>query len=518
MTILAVSISAGTPEQVRQRIEQAVQEGAGAIELRTDFLQPLEPSVVSELVHFAHSKKIPAIVTCRDSAQGGAGNWPEEKRIDILEAALDAGVSFVDCEFSRYVLNSVRSRLRLALQRNPKARLILSAHDFSGPFEDLTGLYESIVTVCPEAIPKLVYTARHINDCFEGLDLLHDSDRDAIVLAMGEAGMITRILTAKAGGFLTFACLSHQEATAPGQTTAERMKKLYRWDQINNQTQIYGILGNPVAHSLSPTIYNNCFESVGLNALYLPFLLEGGQAEFETFMHQILSRPWLHVRGLSVTLPHKTHALEFTHRKGSFLDNLPESIGAVNTLKIGYNGLVSGYNTDCAGAIDALTETLGIGRHGLHNRRAAVIGAGGAGRAVAAGLTEAGARVTIYNRTFRKAQSLAREFRCQAASLEEIKNTDAEILINCTSIGMHPHTDSSPVPPEIWGPDKVAFDTVYNPLKTRFLQEAQAAGAQLVTGAEMFIRQAAAQYRLLVGAEPDEKRIRRIVLDCLIKD
>ncbi len=113
---------------------------------------------------------------------------------------------------------------------------------------------------------------------------------------------------------------------------------------------------------------------------------------------------------------------------------------------------------------------------------------------------------------------MAREFRCQAASLEEIKNTDAEILINCTSIGMHPHTDSSPVPPEIWGPDKVAFDTVYNPLKTRFLQEAQAAGAQLVTGAEMFIRQAAAQYRLLVGAEPDEKQIRRIVLDCLTKD
>jgi 3-dehydroquinate dehydratase/shikimate dehydrogenase len=518
MTILAVSISAGTPEQTRSQIDLAVQEGAGAVELRTDFLQAPDPSAVAELVHFAHTKKTAVIVTCRDRAQGGVCDWPTEKRIDILEAALDAGAQFVDCEFSHYVRDSVQSRLHSALQRNPKASLILSVHDFSGPFEDLVGRYDSIVTVCPQAIPKLVYTARHINDCFEGLDLLQDTDRDAIVLAMGEAGMISRILAAKAGGFLTFACLSREEATAPGQVPVERMKKLYRWDQINDQTELYGIVGSPVSHSLSPAIYNGCFEAAGLNALYLPFLLEGGQTEFESFMHHVLRRPWLHVGGLSVTIPHKTHALDFAHREGNFVDSLPESIGAVNTLKIGFNGIVSGYNTDCAGAIDALTETLGISRHDLHNLKTAVIGAGGAARAVTAGLAEAGSRVTIYNRTLSKAQSLAREFRCKAAALDEVKNTEAEILINCTSIGMHPKTDSSPVPPEVWGPGKIAFDTVYNPLRTRFLQEAEAAGARIVTGAEMFIRQALAQYRYLVGSDPDEKLIRRIVLDCLTKD
>lgn len=518
MTILAVSISAGTPEKTRSQIEQSVREGAQAVELRTDYLQPPEPSAVAELVQFAHAKKAAVIATCRDRAQGGAADRPTEKRLEVLEASLDAGAEFVDCEFSHYVREPVQIRLRTALGRNPKARLILSVHDFSGPFEDLIGQYESIVSVCPEAIPKLVYTARHINDCFEGLDLLQDTDRDAIVLAMGRAGLISRILAKKVGGFITFACLSDEEATAPGQIPVEKMKTLYRWDRIGEQTEVFGVIGNPLSHTLSPMIYNGCFEAAGIDGLYLPFEVEGEQAEFEAFVHHVLRRPWLHAGGFSVTIPHKTHALDFARREGNFLDYLPETIGAVNTLKIGFNGIVSGYNTDCGGALDALTETLGIDRHQLHNVKTAVIGAGGAARAVTAGLAEAGARVTIYNRTLSKARSLASEFRCRAAALEEIGHTKAQILINCTSIGMAPNADASPVPPEVWGPDKVAFDTVYNPLRTRFLREAEAAGARIVTGAEMFIRQAIVQYRIFVGADPDEKLIRQIVLGCLHQD
>lgn len=516
MTILAVSISVQTADQARTQIVQAAREGAEAVELRTDFMHSLDPSIVTELVRFAHEQNVSVLVTCRDRAQGGAGDWPTEKRIEILTAALDAGAEFADCEFSHYVRDSVQSQLREALQRNPKARLILSAHDFSGPFEDLNELYESIVTVCPEAIPKLVYTARHINDCFEGLDLLHNSDRDVIVLAMGPAGTVSRILAGKAGGFLSFACLSREEATAPGQVPVGRMKDLYRWDRIDEETELFGVIGNPVGHSLSPAIYNACFEASGLNAVYLPFLVTGGQAEFETFMHQILRRRWLHAGGFSVTIPHKTHALDFAHHEGNFVDNLHESIGAVNTLKIGFNGIVTGYNTDCGGAMDALTETLGVGRHELHDMKAAVVGAGGAARAVLAGLVEVACRVTIYNRTLSKAQSLAREFRCKAARLEEIRNTKAKIIINCTSIGMYPNVNNSPVPPGVFGPDIVAFDTVYNPLKTRFLQDAEAAGARTVSGAEMFIRQAVTQYELLTGSQPDEKIIRKTVLENLL--
>lgn len=512
MTMLAVSISAREDKQARERIVQAVKEGADAVELRTDFLSPLDACIVRELVRFAHEQNVSVITTCRDQAEGGACQRPAEERVEMLTAALDAGAEFVDCEFSHYVRDPVQSHLRQALRRNPKGRLILSAHNFSGPFEDLNESYESMVTFCPDAIPKLVYMARHINDCFEGLDLLHDADRDVIVLAMGPAGMISRILSKKMGGFLTYACLSQEEATAPGQVPVGRMKNLYRWDSIAGETELYGVIGNPVAHSLSPAIYNACFEAAGMDALYLPFLVEGGQGEFELFMHDVLRRQLLHVGGFSVTLPHKTHALAFAHKEGNFVDNLYESIGAVNTLKIGFNGIVSGYNTDCTGAMDALTETLGIGKHQLHTLKAAVIGAGGVARAVVAGLVEVACRVTIYNRTLSKAQSLAREFRCKAAPLEDVGNTKAAIIINCTSIGMHPHVDASPVPPEVFGPDKVAFDTVYNPLKTRFLREAEAAGARIVSGAEMFIRQAVTQYELLIGSRPDEALMRKIVM------
>ncbi len=515
MTMLAVSISGQTSERFGERIRQAVREGAQAVELRMDYLREPNAAEVAALIRRAREQKVSVIATCRDRAQGGASDWPTEQRIDLLEAALEAGADFVDCEFSHYVRQPVQTRLKAALSRNRKARLILSAHDFSGPFEDLNELYESIVTVCPEAIAKLVYTARHINDCFEGLDLLHDADRDVIVLAMGPAGHVSRVLAKKAGGFLTFACLGEEEATAPGQVPVRDMKELYRWDRLDEQTELYGLIGCPVGHSLSPAIYNACFEAEGINAVYLPFLVAGGGPEFEVFLHHVLRRPWLSAGGFSVTIPHKSHALDFAHREGNFVETLPESIGAVNTLKVGFNGIVSGYNTDCAGAMEALTETLGIERHALHTLQAAVLGAGGAARAIVAGLSEVGCRVTIYNRTLSKARSLAREFRCAAAPLEEAGDTTATILINCTSIGMHPNTDGSPVPPEVFGPDKAAFDTVYNPLRTRFLRDAEKAGARTVSGAEMFIRQAVAQYRLLIGSEPSEKRIRDIVFGFL---
>jgi shikimate dehydrogenase len=203
------------------------------------------------------------------------------------------------------------------------------------------------------------------------------------------------------------------------------------------------------------------------------------------------------------------------HQEGGYLEPLAERIGAANTVKIGFNGLLSAYNTDCSGALDALTETLGMERKQLRERKVAVIGAGGAARAVAAGLLEAGCHVTVYNRTLGKARLLAEELGCRAAPLEDIRNSQASIFINCTSLGMAPNTDTTPVPAEVFKPDTVAFDTVYVPLETRFLREAKAAGARIITGAEMFIRQAVVQYRILTGAEPDPQRIRQIVFSKL---
>jgi 3-dehydroquinate dehydratase/shikimate dehydrogenase len=318
-------------------------------------------------------------------------------------------------------------------------------------------------------------------------------------------------LAKKLGSFLTFAAMDEAQASAPGQIPIAQMKGMYRWDTINAETELFGIIGDPVGHSLSPAIHNAGFAKDNLNAIYLPLWVQNDKDGFDAFMENVLARPWMNFGGFSVTLPHKPHALDFAEAKGEYVENLAATIGAVNTLKIGFNSLISAYNTDYAGAMDALTHTLGIDRHGLHNKRVAVLGAGGVARAVVAGLVDAAAQVTIYNRTYTKGQSLADEFGCHYAGVDALDELRADIVVNCTSKGMHPDVDTTPLPGRLFKPEMVAFDTVYTPLNTRFLKEAQAAGAACVNGAEMFIRQAMAQYRIFTGKEPDEETFRRVV-------
>ncbi|MHC5140823.1 MAG: shikimate dehydrogenase, partial [Planctomycetota bacterium] len=326
---------------------------------------------------------------------------------------------------------------------------------------------------------------------------------------------ISRILAKKFGAFLTFASLDEDNATAPGQVPVEQMKKLYRWDHQDANTEIFGLIGNPVAHSLSPRLFNTCFDNEQINAVYLPFLVEGDTEELNAFLDHVSGRPKFGFGGFSVTLPHKTHALDYANLHGDYVDNLAEAIGAVNTLKIGFNGLLSAYNTDYSGAMDALVAAMGVDRHDLHKTKVAVVGAGGVARAVVAGLADVGARVTIYNRTVSKAQSLAKEFGCKFASADKLAETTATILINCTSVGMHPDVDTSPVPDGVVHKDTVVFDTVYNPLETKLLADAKAVGATVVNGVEMFIRQAIQQYKIYVGSAPDDIRMREVVYQSL---
>jgi 3-dehydroquinate dehydratase/shikimate dehydrogenase len=514
MTYLAVPIQGQTKAEFEDRLKSAKQAGAELLELRTDYLADLSIQDVVDLVHSARQTGLPVVVTCRDSRQGGAGKWDLKRRTEVLLAAVGAGADFIDCEFDNFT-GDVQTRIQEAISANPRCRLILSAHNFHGLFEDITLLYEAIISACPQAIPKLVYTAGHISDCFAAFDLLHNKDRDAIVFCMGPAGMISRVLAKKFDSFLTFASLDDRQATAPGQLTVRQAREMYRWSALDKQTEIFGVIGDPVGHSISPWVFNACFEKAGVNALYLPFHVQQDKIGFDIFMKGVVERPWLTFGGFSVTIPHKTHALDFAGRSGDFVEPLAATIGAVNTLKIGFNGIVSAYNTDYAGAMDALTTALGIGRHQLHGVKVACVGAGGVARAVVAGLVDAGAEVTIYNRTLHKAQSLAEEFRCRACGQDGISSLDAAIIINCTSIGMSPNTDVSPVPAAMFKPEMVVFDTIYTPLKTLLLRQAEAVGAKVVIGAEMFIRQAMAQYRIFLGKEPDEPTIRSVVFDRL---
>lgn len=520
-TYLAIPISAEDLGRATRQVREAIAAGAQMLELRTDYLNPLDPQSVAALireVRDAGRGRTPAIVTCRDPKEGGAGGHPEELRMRVLHAAVEAGADFIDVEYASFVRPEVGDSIRTVLAAHPRTRLILSTHDFSGRFPDLSGLYRRIAHAHPGAIPKLVYTAGHINDCFEAFDLLHETQGERIVLCMGEAGLISRVLAAKLGSFVTFASLDKQAATAPGQLTAQMLKGLYRFDTVDAGTELFGVIADPVGHSKSPAIHNACFADKGMNRLYLPLLVQGGQAEFDAFLDNLLARPWLYFRGFSVTIPHKHSALEYVRRKGGFIEPLADKIGATNTLLIGaratgHEPLLSAYNTDYAGALDAITQGMGIERRDLRSVSVAVVGAGGVSRAIVAGLTDAGAKVSIFNRTVERAQELAADFGCEAAGLDGLSRLDAKLIVNCTSIGMHPKVDASPVPAECLKPDMAVFDTVYNPAETLLLKQAKANGAKTIDGVAMFVNQAAAQFRLFTGQNANTDLMREAVLD-----
>jgi 3-dehydroquinate dehydratase/shikimate dehydrogenase len=338
----------------------------------------------------------------------------------------------------------------------------------------------------------------------------------AIAICMGKAGIVSRIIAKKLDAFMTFASIEDTAATAPGQLTIEQMKS-YRFDIINNKTELFGVIADPVAHSISPAVHNACFAAEKMNRVYLPLLVAGGQNDFNEFMNNTTSRPYLDFKGLSVTIPHKTSALEYAREKGEYIEALAAKIGAVNTLTIGINERISVFNTDYAGAMDALSNAMGITRKQLHGKTAAVIGAGGAARAIIAGLVDVGAKVIIYNRTISRAHGLAIEFDCRGEGLDDIKNLDAEIIINCTSIGMSPEINASPVPAQCLKSSMTVFDTVYNPAETLLLKQAKQAGAKTVSGIEMFINQAGEQFKLFTHTDCPMEILRKTTLENLGK-
>jgi 3-dehydroquinate dehydratase / shikimate dehydrogenase len=529
MTNLTVPISARNLREAAGQLQQAKADGAEAVELRMDYIDALNVELAKKLVSEAKETDLPTIIACRDKTEGGANDYPLQLRLDVLKNAIAANVDFVDFEYGNFQVEKNRDTFFLALSKS-KTRLILSRHNFEGKLDNLDKIYNDIKKVFQAAIPKIVYTANHINDCFEAFDLLRTKGGDLIALCMGEAGLFSRIIAKKLGGLVSYASLNEKSETAAGQITIEQMKKLYRWDNINSDTALYGIIGSLVAHSLSPLIHNKCFEEIGANKLYLPLLVDGGEKEFDEFMENCLERPWLDFKGFSITIPHKENALKFVREKGGFVEPLAEKIGAANTIIVERTALsverrIRAYNTDYAGALDAITVGMGIRREDLRDMSVAVIGAGGVARAIVAGLSNYGAKIKIYNRTVKRAETLAKEFNCDWAGLDDLKNLDAELLINSTSIGMEPKINETPILKKLLKPaslklrrsgkDMVVFDTVYNPAETLLLKQAKEVGAKTISGLDMFINQAAEQFKIFTDRSIEHKIMRQIISDFL---
>jgi len=496
-TRLICALTATDTASMRAEMGRAFAAGADAVECRLDFLR--EAPSQEKLAALLRRPRGEVIVTCRPQRAGGRYQGEESTRLAMLAWAGQLGADFVDVE------------LDVPPASWPKARIILSHHDFTGGPKDLEAVVAALEK-SPAQVAKIALMGEGPEEAFGALEVLRGSNKPTISLCMGQAGLLSRVLARKFGAFGTFASLSSGRESAPGQPSLEEFRELYRWESIGAKTQVLGVIGCPVGHSMSPAVHNRAFDVAGVDAVYLPVLIQPGRARFERFMDALMARPWLDWRGLSVTIPHKENALAWVGP--GRCDELAGRIGAVNTLTISPTGEVRGYNTDCDAAVEALCAGMGISRAELGGISAAIIGAGGVARAIVAGLRHYGADVTIYNRTLSRAEALAEEFGCRAAELPKAQSTEAEVLVNCTSVGMHPHVDATPVkmiPPTV----KAVFDTVYNPLQTRLLTQAREAGAVTISGLEMFLNQAAAQFELWTGRPAPRQAMSAVLLERL---
>ena len=476
-TNLCIPITALTMEEALGDMSKA-SELADMIELRLDYLKDFD------LERLLSHRKKPVIVTYRPERQGGRYIGSEESRIAVLQKACDCGADFVDVEYDCI------ERLRKG-----GSKLIVSYHNFDEIPSNLSDIYRRMADSFADIV-KVAVAVRKVVDNARIFDILKDKVKPTVALGMGEKGAPSRILAGKFGGLLTYGSLSEGKESAPGQISAEKLVNFYRMRDINPRTKLFGVLGNPVYHSVSPHLFNELFTRSGFNGVYLFFEVDD-VTEFISVMRKY------DIGGFSVTIPHKEAAL----RAVDEADSLAMKAGAINTV-VARGDRLLGFNTDIEAAVSSIEEALG---DNLRNRQVLLIGAGGAARGIAVGLKEKGAEITILNRTVARAQRLAEEVGARWGPLESIGKLDYEILVNSTSVGMKPREGESPVPGQHLRKGSVVFDAVYTPVWTRLLKEARAAGAKVVSGLEMFIRQAARQYELWTGRETSLDLVREIL-------
>ncbi|MGE3844081.1 MAG: type I 3-dehydroquinate dehydratase, partial [Vicinamibacterales bacterium] len=437
--------------------------GADLVEVRLDGATDPSPEAA------IGGRATPIVVTCRPTWEGGRFDGDETTREALLERALQAGADFVDVEWA--------AAFRPAFVNRWAERVIVSSHDFHGTPPNLADRVRAM-RGSGAAIVKVAVTATRLRDLAVLLALSQGLPRDGktVVIGMGAAGALTRILPQRFGSCWTYA----GQGVAPGQITTDRLLREFRIRQITAATAVFGVVGRPVAHSISPAMHNAALAALGLDAVYLPF-------EAVDFQDFLWAADTFDLVGASVTAPFKTDALA----QAATADERATSLGAANTLRRTPDGGWSVRNTDVDGFLAPLTGTPLLGR------RVAVLGAGGSARAVVAGLLSRQAAVTVYARRSEAAEALARHFGVQSAEWPPPPGT-WDLLVNTTPVGTWPRVESAPVEASIvQGP--LVYDLVYNPPDTALLQAARTHGAETFGGLDMLVGQAAEQFTWWTG-------------------
>ena len=471
--MICVSLARTRHRMMLAEHKALAERGAELVELRIDYLK-----TAPDVGRLIKDRPTPTVVTCRRPADGGRWMGTEDQRLMLLRTAIISGAEYVDLEID----------IAKKVPRYGKTKRIISYHNFSETPDDVEKYHEQMSELDPDII-KLVTMANTPADCARVLKIAASSKIPTIAFCMGEFGVFSRIVCGKFGAPFTYATFSSERELAPGQLSFEDMRDLYHYDQINADTQLFGVLGDPIGHSLSPKLHNSAMAKIGFNGAYVPIRVAKDQLSgvLDAF-------EWMNFRGFSVTIPHKEAVAE-KYPNGSAS---VKEIGAANTIYRGTDNRWQTDNTDYQAAMDCIRMGLREGES-LDGKRVLILGSGGVARAIALGLKKAGAILLLAGRGTSRTAKLAEELGCRHMTWENRGVEFADILVNCTPVGMHPNMDESPFQENWLRDDMLVFDTIYNPENTLLLKQARTHGCRTVSGLEMFVRQAAGQFKFFTG-------------------
>jgi 3-dehydroquinate dehydratase / shikimate dehydrogenase len=477
------------PSEMADKAE-ALSRDNSFLEFRLDYLS--KPGLALPRVkRFVESHQGTVVLaTCRRAAAGGKFRGSIRSELDVLNKAAAAGCQLVDVELQ----TASKCKPEQLKKLRSRAALILSFHDFRGT-KKLDETLEKMLAYLADFY-KLVSTATSLSDNVSMIKFLaSEGDKHSLVgMCMGEQGIISRVLGVRAGSVFTFGSAGAGEETAPGQVTARELRTTYRIEQVDAATRVYGVVGDPIAHSLSPAIINAAFRRENVNAVYLAL-------HAKTLKDLLTCMREIPIHGISVTMPYKEAILPYLDNT----DSHSAKIGACNTIVRAQDGKLYGFNTDASGIIRPLERRLNT----LEGARILVIGAGGAARAAVFGLKERGSEVYILNRSAAPAKKLAHQARARIMKRPELKKMAFDVIINATPVGMG-NTRETPLPEKEINA-RYVFDMVYDPAETRLMKMAKERGAQVIPGIEMLVHQAARQFEIWTGKPAPWDEMLRVV-------
>ena len=486
---ICVAIVATNPADIVDKADAIVRENS-FLEFRLDYMAKpaLALPKVKEFREY-HPEAI-LVATCRRAANGGKFKGTVAAQVDLLVKAGSQGCHLVDIELETAAQLKPADFAKLRRSAN----LILSTHDFRGTkkLEEIFGKMQEY----PADFFKVVSTANSLYDNVVMMKFLeqHSHAHSMIGICMGEQGIISRALAVRAGSQFTFAAANPGEETAPGQVAARTLRDTYRIEQVDAATRVYGVAGDPIAHSLSPLMLNTAFRRENVNGVYLALHAKS----LDDLLACIRDIP---IHGLSITMPYKEEILKHLDKT----DPLTAKIGACNTVVRSQEGKLYGFNTDVTGVVRPLEQRL----H-LQGAKILVLGAGGAARAAVFGLKERGAEVYILNRTPGPAQTLAKQARAKAINKMQLKKMVFDVIINATPAGMEGNKDPLPISEQELK-TKFFFEMVYSPAETKLVKMARALNIHVILGAEMFVQQGARQFEIWTGKPAPAQEMQRVV-------